>query len=126
MGETESQASPATDEFILSEELAKIPDHQGFQPSATPLDEAINTDTGIDAETPPSDDAHKRQVKTQPKIRAYDGSRAALLMNIIPAPIEFTAKSMRRWYQRKLWATLSLIGLIILVLGGIGIELKVR
>ncbi|AQT58879.1 DUF3426 domain-containing protein [Cellvibrio sp. PSBB023] len=112
--ETESQASTATDEFILSEELAKIPDHQGFQPSATPLDEAINTDTGIDAETPPSDDAHKRQVKTQPKIRAYDGSRAALLMNIIPAPIEFTAKSMRRWYQRKLWATLSLIGLITL------------
>ncbi len=50
----------------------------------------------------------KRPVKS-PKMRAFDTSRAALLMNIMPAPVEFTAKRMRRWYQQKLWSTLALI-----------------
>ena len=50
----------------------------------------------------------KRPVKS-PKMRAFDTSRAALLMNIMPAPVEFTAKRMRRWYQEKLWPTLSLL-----------------
>lgn len=50
----------------------------------------------------------KRPVKS-PKMRAFDSSRAALLMNIMPAPVEFTAKRMRRWYQQKLWPTLSIL-----------------
>lgn len=50
----------------------------------------------------------KRPVKSS-KMRAFDTSRAALLMNIMPAPVEFTAKRMRRWYQRKLWSTLSIL-----------------
>ncbi|HOY22318.1 MAG TPA: DUF3426 domain-containing protein [Cellvibrio sp.] len=50
----------------------------------------------------------KRPVKS-PKMRAFDTSRAALLMNIMPAPVEFTAKRMRRWYQQKLWPTLSIL-----------------
>lgn len=50
----------------------------------------------------------KRPVKS-PKMRAFDTSRAALLMNIMPAPVEFTAKRMRRWYQHKLWSTLSIL-----------------
>lgn len=52
--------------------------------------------------------ASKRPVKST-KMRAFDTSRAALLMNIMPAPVEFTAKRMRRWYQQKLWPTLSLL-----------------
>ncbi len=59
-------------------------------------------------------DEPKRQVKTEPKIRAYDSSRSNLLMNIIPAPVEFTAKRMRSW-QHKLWPLLSLLALIMLV-----------
>ncbi|QEY18543.1 DUF3426 domain-containing protein [Cellvibrio sp. KY-GH-1] len=119
--ESSHSAAPAghkqeEDEFILSDELANIPNNSGFkQPlvtaTETPLDPSI-------FETPDntaSDDSGKRQVKTQPKIRAYDGSRTALLMNIMPAPIEFTAKRMRRWYQRKLWPTLSLLALIGLI-----------
>ena len=50
----------------------------------------------------------KRPVKSS-KMRAFDTSRAALLMNIMPAPVEFTARRMRRWYQRKLWPTLAII-----------------
>lgn len=50
----------------------------------------------------------KRPLKS-PKMRAFDTSRAALLMNIMPAPVEFTAKRMRRWYQQKLWPTLSIL-----------------
>ena len=42
-------------------------------------------------------------------MRAFDTSRAALLMNIMPAPVEFTARRMRRWYQQKLWSTLAII-----------------
>lgn len=116
IGESENQQTPPADEFIFSDELEQIPSHQGFKPTTEPRtqsDEAA-TDPEPQETLAASEDNHKRQVKTQPKIRAYDGSRAALLMNIIPAPIEFTAKSMRRWYQRKLWATLSLLGLIAL------------
>ena len=110
-----STPDKADDEFILSEELDNIPDHTGFKHAApvvndNPLDPNIFETTDSSAA-----EASSRQVKTQPKIRAYDGSRAALLMNIIPAPIEFNAKRMRRWYQRKLWPTLSLLALIALV-----------
>ncbi len=104
------------DDFILSDELANIPDHSGFkQPLATPAESPLDPSIFETPENTPSDESGKRQVKTQPKIRAYDGSRTALLMNIIPAPIEFTAKRMRRWYQRKLWPTLSLLALIGLI-----------
>ncbi len=112
-----NESGKAADDFILSDELANIPDHSGFKaapanPTPNPLDPSI-------FETPDenttNDGTAKRQVKTQPKIRAYDGSRTALLMNIIPAPIEFTAKRMRRWYQRKLWPALSLLALLALV-----------
>lgn len=51
----------------------------------------------------------KRAVKSSSKHRGGEISRAALLMNIIPAPVEFTAKRMRRWYQKKLWPTLATI-----------------
>jgi predicted Zn finger-like uncharacterized protein len=55
----------------------------------------------------------KRPVKSS-KMRAFDTSRAALLMNIMPAPVEFTAKRMRRWYQRRLWSVLSLLMAVLL------------
>lgn len=57
----------------------------------------------------------KRHIKTEPKIRAYDNSRTALLMNIIPAPVEFTAKRISHWSQRLLWPSLSLLAFIALV-----------
>ncbi|HSC68526.1 MAG TPA: DUF3426 domain-containing protein [Cellvibrio sp.] len=107
-----------TEDFILSDELANIPSNQGFnhKSAITELDPNL-FETPDDNVTDNSDDqSSKRQVKAQPKIRAYDGSRAALLMNIIPAPIEFNAKRMRRWYQRKLWPTLSVITLIALII----------
>ncbi len=112
----QTAAGKSPDDLILSDELANIPDHQGFKPSLSAVAED-RIDPAI-FETPDAvanDDSPKRQVKTQPKIRAYDGSRTALLMNIIPAPIEFTAKRMRRWYQRRLWPALSLLALIALV-----------
>ncbi len=119
--ETEPLGSTNTnrpeDEFILSDELASIPDHTGFkQPTNTPEENPLDPNIFETPDNTAGDESGKRQVKTQPKIRAYDGSRAALLMNIIPAPIEFTAKRMRRWYQRKLWPTLSLLALAGLVL----------
>ncbi len=55
----------------------------------------------------------KRPAKSS-KMRAFDGSRAALLMNIIPAPVELTARRMRRWYQRKLWSNLVIIMSVLL------------
>lgn len=117
----ESPITPANhkredDEFILSDELANIPNHSGFkQPLATPAESQPDPSIFETPDNTASDESGKRQVKIQPKIRAYDGSRTALLMNIMPAPIEFTAKRMRRWYQRKLWPSLSLLALIGLV-----------
>lgn len=120
VGEKEEQTASSsyqqtTDDFVLSDELAQMPSNQGFKQSNAPaaaIDPSIfeTPEDSIDEES----DAPKRQVKTQPKIRSYDGSRTALLMNIIPAPIEFSAKRMRRWYQRKLWPTLSILGLLAL------------
>ena len=49
-------------------------------------------------------------------VGAATAAVTALLMNIIPAPIEFSAKHMRRWYQRKLWPTLSILGLLALAI----------
>jgi len=68
-----------------------------------------------DLEAPDDHAETKRQVKTEPKIRAYDNSRSALLMNIIPAPVEFTATSMRNW-RRKLWPIANVIALLVLVI----------
>jgi len=110
----ENDQQPA-DDFVLSDELASMPSNQGFNQADTPdkLDPSIfeTPNESIEEDT----DAPKRQVKTQPKIRSYDGSRTALLMNIIPAPIEFNAKRMRRWYQRKLWPSLSILGVLALI-----------
>lgn len=99
------------DDLVLSDELAQIPNHSGFKPAS---DSTPQPDASLfeNPEPTPSDEGPKRQVKTQPKIRSYDGSRAALLMNIIPAPIELTAKRVRSWYQRKLWPSLCVIALI--------------
>jgi hypothetical protein len=115
VGEQEEQTSQHTsDDFVLSDELARMPSNQGFNQPSIPsaLDLSLFETPDENAES--DNDAPKRQVKTQPKIRAYDGSRTALLMNIIPAPIEFNAKRMRRWYQRKLWPSLSILALIAL------------
>lgn len=115
--EKSQQNDTSNDEFIISDELTRIPSNQGF----TQAPAAENTGPLLDPsifEAPDEnadDNSPKRQVKTQPKIRAYDGSRTALLMNIMPAPIEFTAKRMRRWYQRKLWPSLSFLALIALI-----------
>jgi predicted Zn finger-like uncharacterized protein len=101
-----------TDEdIILSDELARIPSHQGF---TAPANSDMPDPSLFEEPKQQEDESPKRQVKTQPKIRAYDGSRTALLMNIMPAPIEFSAKRMRHWYQRKLWPSLSILGLIAL------------
>ncbi|ACE83922.1 DUF3426 domain-containing protein [Cellvibrio japonicus] len=101
------------DELPISDELARYP-NAGEKPAAHTLESAIDHSL---FETPDEQSSEaRRQVKTDPKIRAYDGSRAALLMNIMPAPIEFTAKRMRRWYQSKLWPTLSVLALITLVI----------
>ncbi|WP_062066280.1 DUF3426 domain-containing protein [Cellvibrio sp. OA-2007] len=112
----EPQSKPSTnDDFILSDELANIPSNQGFnQANTTDIPDPSIFETPDDNSNEDSD-TPKRQVKTQPKIRAYDGSRTALLMNIIPAPIEFNAKRMRRWYQRKLWPSLSALALVALL-----------
>jgi len=70
-----------------------------------------STEEGDDEEDKPNS---KRPAKSSSKMRAFDTSRAALLMNIMPAPVEFTAKRMRRWYQRKLWSTLAILMALLL------------
>lgn len=62
-----------------------------------------------DEEEQGSASGNKKPVKSSNKMRAFDTSRASLLMNIMPAPVEFTARRVRRWYQKKLWPTLALI-----------------
>ncbi len=81
---------------------------------AEPVPEASAFAAALFEQEPDSDSdesdkpSGKRPVKSSSK-RGSDGSRAALLMNIIPAPVELTARRMRRWYQRKLWSNLVII-----------------
>jgi predicted Zn finger-like uncharacterized protein len=104
-------------------------DHDGFSEaflSATRAPETTATTTASSEfaaalfETQPDENEQaekatsKRPVKSS-KIRAFDTSRAALLMNIMPAPVEFTARRMRRWYQQKLWSTLVVIMSLLLL-----------
>lgn len=111
------EGKPAQNEPAVSDKVTQTPSHKATKPSSSI---APAPDPGIfeipDDASDETSDGTKRQVKTQPKMRTYDGSRTALLMNIIPAPIEFSAKRMRRWYQRKLWPSLSLLGLLALVI----------
>ncbi len=48
-------------------------------------------------------------------ISAYDTSRAALLMNIMPEPVEMTASSSPNWRRKKLWPLLALGMFLLLV-----------
>ena len=62
------------------------------------------------------DSTNKRHLKTEPKIRSYDGSRAGLLKNIIPAPLEFTSNNIGYWYQRALWPVLVIVAVLAIIL----------
>lgn len=103
--------SDFSEEFLnatrpLEETAKRADDAASF--AAALFNSNVNTTSEEDEEEYEEKAGSKRPVKSS-KMRAFDTSRAALLMNIMPAPVEFTAKRMRRWYQRKLWSTLSLL-----------------
>lgn len=62
-----------------------------------------------------SPQTHKHPLKTQPAIHATPDSRAALLMNIAPSPIELTAQRLRSWSQKTHWFTLSVVAALLLI-----------
>jgi predicted Zn finger-like uncharacterized protein len=66
------------------------------------------------AEAPRSPTA-KRPIKPTSKLRALSSSRAVLLRNIMPAPVEFSAKHIQHWYQEKLWPSLALLAGVLLI-----------
>jgi len=108
----------AVDEFVLSDELSRMPDAQSERHSvADEKEEIINAIPVAGIFHDDFDDsANKRQLKIEPKIRSYDGSRAGLLKNIIPAPLEFTANNIGYWYHRMLWPVLVVLALLGLIL----------
>jgi predicted Zn finger-like uncharacterized protein len=109
----------AGDNFVLSEELSRIPNAKTQQDSvADEKEEIINAIpvAGIFHDDDFDDSANKRQLKIEPKIRSYDGSRAGLLKNIIPAPLEFTANNIGYWYHRMLWPVLAVLALLGIIL----------
>jgi len=59
---------------------------------------------------------HKHPLKSQPAIHATPDSRATLLMNIAPSPIELTAQRFRSWSQQTHWPSLSIVAALILIL----------
>lgn len=84
-----------------------LPESSAF--AAALFEQDVDSTESDESEKP----SGKRPAKSS-KMRAFDGSRAALLMNIIPAPVELTARRMRRWYQRKLWSNLVIIMSVLL------------
>lgn len=100
----ENREEPAFSEEFLNATRPAVPTETAE--SSAFATELFNQPADEDEEEKPGS---KRPVKSSSKMRAFDTSRAALLMNIMPAPVEFTAKRMRRWYQRRLWSTLSIV-----------------
>ncbi len=120
-GETETEATHSHNEFELSEELRAISDASQRSQSKTDHDdkeEIINAIpvAGIFHDEDFQDAGNKRQLKIEPKIRSYDGSRSGLLKNIIPAPLELTANNIGFWYNRILWPFLVVVALLAIIL----------
>ena len=59
--------------------------------------------------------APKHPLKSQSTVHSKQDSRATLLKNIAPSPIELTAQRLRRWWQRPHWLSLSIVAVIILL-----------
>lgn len=57
----------------------------------------------------------KHPLKSQPPMHATQDSRATLLKNIAPSPIELTAQRLRDWSQKTHWGVLSLLAALVLV-----------
>lgn len=58
----------------------------------------------------------KHPLKSQPAIHAGQDSRATLLKNIAPSPIELTAQRILNWSQKTHWGPLTLLAGVILIL----------
>ena len=119
-GEKESESSDSYNDFILSEELRALSDAPQKSQTKTDDDkeEIINAIpvAGIFHDEDFQDAGNKRQLKIEPKIRSYDGTRSGLLKNIIPAPLELTANNIGFWYNRILWPFLVVVALLAIVL----------
>lgn len=119
-GEKETEPSHSHDDFVLSEELRAISDAPQKSQTKTDDDkeEIINAIpvAGIFHDEDFQDAGNKRQLKIEPKIRSYDGTRSGLLKNIIPAPLELTANNIGFWYNRILWPFLVVVALLAIVL----------
>jgi predicted Zn finger-like uncharacterized protein len=118
--EKKSPAKPArpSNELELSDELSRMPTAKPLADSVSEeKEEIINAIpvAGIFHDEDFDEAANKRQLKIEPKIRSYDGSRAGLLKNIIPAPLEFAGNNIRHWYFRMLWPVMTLLALIAIV-----------
>lgn len=51
----------------------------------------------------------KKAIKSAYKTGGFGMSRAAMLMNIIPAPLEFTTRGGKKRLKQKLWASLAVL-----------------
>lgn len=103
----------------VSDELSRIPTAKPLGEShIEEKEEIINAIpvAGIFHDDEFDDAINKRQLKIEPKIRSYDGSRTSLLKNIMPAPLEFAANNIRHWYFRMFWPVMTLLVLLALIL----------
>lgn len=111
-------SEPNEQEQAFSDEFLKATGFSEQSPKATDESTAFASSLfNEQAESEPEPEPQqsgKKPIKSA-KIRAFDTSRAALLMNIIPAPVEFTSRRMRSWYQRRLWPSLALLMALLLM-----------
>ncbi|MES2823738.1 MAG: DUF3426 domain-containing protein [Pseudomonadota bacterium] len=106
---TSTEGSEFSDAFIHATQ-AKEPDNASIDDTSNLFAAGLFNEEEFD-----TTQTTKRHSKNSAKMQAVNPSRAALLMNIIPAPIEFTAKRMRNWYQQQLWLSLALLAAITLI-----------
>lgn len=98
----DDQASPTMDERERDTELDLLEEFRRTEEAQTA------------SPPPPSDVSDSSTRASETPIRAYDTSRAALLMNIMPEPVVMTGRNKRRARQRRLWLSLSLLMVVLL------------
>lgn len=117
---TSYQANHNADETQFSEEFLQATQGSEKQPPAPEQDFSTLFSEPSDPPTAGTPEAEAPQKLRKPIKSAYKSggfgiSRAALLMNIIPAPLEFTTRGGKKRLKQKLWTSLAVImGLLLL------------
>ena len=115
-----ASSQPTDDQQDAPEQTAENPSEAAEPPLYAvrePLFSLVDESSSTDEDPAETSDSLPEKTSKRPndsRLRAYDSSRAALLMNISPEPLVMTSQHKRRWHKKPLWFLLG--GLMVIAL----------